>query len=1106
MKMSLSTTTTLRLISEFPLLFLFAFSSYFLYESYQGYDNVLQLEKQVASTEVLNELSINLAKERGLSAAFMGSKGTIAKDILLKQRNSTDLSMERFKNYYKTNQSSQNVKAISRLLTKISDIRKQVDSTNVDFYKIFFGYYSQINGLILKDFQKLNEITTTSSIGLINDSLVTTYHDIEFSGQERGFLSKVLSQYKPISEKDLGIWVDLFGRSTTLDISLLPEGVTKSKIQALYITPQSKKTFSELQRIKGELILASATGEFLIDPTLWFSLMTDKITIINKIASSLKNDLSEEINKLHKITMGQLAGAAITWVISIILLILGFFLIRQFQKNIDDLQDVFKKVEELAETDENIDFQTAHGTSKAYEIINTAIENIAIEKRTAEEASAAKSIFLANMSHEIRTPLNGIIGFTELLKSTDLDGEKREFVDVIEKSSENLLAIINNILDLSKIESNKIEMDEVLFSPTKEFESAVEVYGPKASEKNIHLSFFMDPSLNNHLKGDVTKIKEVLINLMSNAVKFTPQNGNITVQIKRLEDGNTNNKAKIFFGVEDSGIGISESKIKDIFDAFSQADSTITRKYGGTGLGLTISSKFIAMMGGELKVDSQENQGSHFHFTLELEETPSDETDYKNSFPEFKCAFLSPEENKKAHNQFVYNYLSYFGSRVKFYEDFRKLKDLTLKENINLIVIDYDLLTQEELEEYKKIKIPIILIMKSSYQSRYDELNTKYITPIFEPVNLSKLIKTLNKCREIIPKIIQTKQDDTFGSTMERKYGEKFNAHVLVAEDNEINQKLIKRTLQDLGLTITTVGNGLLAYEKRQSEDFDMIFMDIAMPIMDGVEATHKILEYEEKSGKKHIPIVAITANALKGDRERFMNEGLDEYVTKPIKRESILNVLNTFLQHKIADNLISSENSKVEEEAFNKSHFEPDFSDFENTKQNNTSIVFDENPIEDFTIEDNTQDNFTTPFSIEEDFVDEKVQEELASVAEAKPKKDILVFKKSPIETKIFSSVLKQFSNSVDTCKSLDEFKDKLSNDFFKVIICDYEIPNVSAEELKSIVKEAETAYNDGSMKTILFVDPSKEIDTNVSALFDKVAKNLINKTELELLIKEFI
>ncbi|HIP43765.1 MAG TPA: response regulator, partial [Sulfurospirillum arcachonense] len=753
----------------------------------------------------------------------------------------------------------------------------------------------------------------------------------------------------------------------------------------------------------------------------------------------------------------QLTGAGGVWIISLILMFIGLLLAGQFKKNVKGLENIFEKVEELAETKENVDFNTAAGMNSAYAIIDQAIENIAKEKVNAEKASAAKSIFLANMSHEIRTPLNGIIGFTELLKNTDLDDEKREFVDVIEKSSENLLDIINNILDLSKVESNKIEIDEILFSPLDEFENAVEVYGPKAAEKNIHLSFFIDPSLNNYLKGDSTKVKEVIINLMSNAVKFTPTNGHITAEIRRIENAPAG-KVRILFSVQDSGIGISEDKRKDIFDAFNQADSTITRKYGGTGLGLTISSKYIGLMGGELKVDSVEGEGSKFYFMLEFDESPSGDVEFQNKFSDFSAALLTSDKNIKVHAEFMYDYFKYFGSNVKYYDEFSGLKNLIYKSGVNMIVADFDLLNDEELEEYKKIRLPMILVLKASHQSRFDEFNTKYITPVYEPINVSKLTKALEQNRELLPKPeVTPEQDEVIKKSTKPAFGKMFDANVLVAEDNEINQKLIRRTLEGLGLTITIAHNGKIALEERIKNDYDAVFMDIAMPVMDGVESTHKMLEYEKQNNLPHIPIIAVTANALKGDRERFMKEGLDEYVTKPIKKESILTVLNMFLQDKIVEES-TEESTKVQE------------------------ISGQEAPIQEKT-------------EIQKNLNIEMIQTQLEEIET--PTKDILVYKKSPIETKIFSSVLAKLSDSIDSVNSVDELKVKLDESKYKIILFDKEISSIEPKEMAELIKKT---------PSIMFVDAIAKIEDEDRALFNSVLPNIINKKQLEELVQKYI
>jgi len=1076
--MKFKTQDTLRLISQYPLIILFLFSTYFLYLSYDQYNKAVTFEKRLNSTEVLNNLSINIAKERGLSATFIASDGAIAKESLAKQRIIVNQNMKKFHTFYKTHEANNGTKKIITLLNQIGEVRKKVDSlNNINFNKIFFRFYSQINAQILDELKTIGEIATNAAIVNLSSSLISAYKDIEYSGQERGFVSKILSQYVPFSDENLNTWIGLFSKSNTFDYLIIHEGMAKSKITMSYNKKDTKKLLSQIKQAKAELILAAQNGEYLIDPTLWFNLITNKITLLNNAATSIKENLNAEMEQYYNETFGQLTAAGVIWIVSLILLFVGFLLQGQFKKNVLGLENIFKKVGELAQTNEKVDFNTSEGMNSAYTVIDQAIENIAKEKENAEEASAAKSIFLANMSHEIRTPLNGIIGFTELLKNTDLDDEKREFVDVIEKSSENLLDIINNILDLSKVESNKIEIDEIMFSPLDEFENAIEVYGPKAAEKNIHLSLFIDPSLNNYLKGDSTKVKEVIINLMSNAVKFTPTNGDITVEIRRIENAPVG-KVRILFSVQDSGIGISEDKKQNIFDAFNQADSTITRKYGGTGLGLTISSKYINLMGGELKVDSVEGEGSKFYFILEFDESPSGDVEYQNKFSEFNCALLTSEKNTKAHAEFMYNYFKYFGSNVKYYEEFSGLKNLIYKSGINMIIADYDLLSNEELEEYKKIRLPMILVMKASNQSRFDEFNTQYITPIYEPINVTKLTKALENNRDMLPKIeeIVISHEPVVEKKTTRikpAFGKKFDAHVLVAEDNEINQKLIKRTLEALGLTITIAHNGKIALEERMNNDYDAVFMDIAMPIMDGVESTHKMLEYERENNLPHIPIIAVTANALKGDRERFMKEGLDEYVTKPIKKENILSVLNIFLQDKIANDDSLDENEEVQTPVQIITPKEEVFESIDIIPEEKIAQITAKNRVE--------------------------KQEAIKEISLAT--KNILVYKKSPIETKIFSSVLSKAYNSIDSVNSTDELKEKLQEDIYKVIIFDKEIPQVSSDEISNFIKE-----KGQNTITIMFFDPISNVEDSDKELFTEVLPNAISKQQLEELLQKFI
>ena len=1084
--MKLKLQNTLKIIGLYPTLILFIFSSYFLYISYIGYNKSVNFEKKLNSTKILNNLSVNIAVERGLSSTFIASGGHIAKEALMQQRLKVNKNIKNFYNYYKNNATNKNIKRVISLLNKVNTVRTKVDSLkDANFNEIFFSYYSKVNKYILDEESSINDIITNSQILSLEASLVNLYNDIEYTGQERGFIAKILSQYTPFTDSDVKIWLRISSKSNTFSYDAIKDPDSKMKITSLFNSRANKKLLADVVGAKKDVVLAAQNGEYLIDPTLWFNLMTKKIKLLNNSSQIIQQSLTKEIKNYKNQNIVQLISAGVTWLISVLFMIMGIILLKQFRNNISSLEGVFKKVEELAETKQEVDFSTSEGMISAYQIIDQAVANIAKEKDNAKEASAAKSIFLANMSHEIRTPLNGIIGFTELLKNNELDDESKEFVEVIEKSSENLLEIINNILDLSKVESNKVEIDEILFSPIQEFENAIEVYGPKASEKGIHLSSYIDPSLSNYIKGDATKIKEVLINLMSNAVKFTSKDGYITTEIKRVEDGTVNGKVKINFSVQDTGIGIEKEKLKGIFNAFSQADSTITRKFGGTGLGLTISSKYIELMGGTLALESEYGKGTKFYFTIEFDESTSSDTNYENAFQEYHCAILSSEDSPKPYSQFVYNYFSFFGARVNFYSSFSQLKGLIYKSNSNIIVADYSDLSEKEMEEYKKIKLPIIIVLKSSQQSKFDKLKSKYITPVYEPISMTKIIKILESSKELLPPKEIPRAKAAQGSNIQ-KFGTKFDAKVLVAEDNEINQKLIRRTLENLGLKITIAGNGLRALELRKENDYDLIFMDIAMPVMDGVIATQEIIKYEKEAGIPHIPIVAITANALKGDRERFMSEGLDEYITKPIKKESILSVLNMFMKDKIDYSTEEKEKEKVKVKEEVKEEVKEDIGTaVEDVKSENQPKLLKEEVNE---------------------ILEEPINDKPNNNTEETPKQEprILVFKKSIVESKIFAAIITKMGYNTDVAKNTDIFEEKTKGNIYNIIILDKEIEDLDLENLRTALTNNNADYASSHTKLILFVDSTSNIPGEIKSVYDNIEANSITKVELEELIQK--
>ncbi len=679
-------------------------------------------------------------------------------------------------------------------------------------------------------------------------------------------------------------------------------------------------------------------------------------------------------NPQEQMILFAISGALV--VFGLFLLIFGYNTDQaELQNNMELKKIIFDAFENLTEEEKKkLSLDTYTDIGNVYHQLKTLITNSKLDKELALQANESKSLFLANMSHEIRTPLNGIVGFTEILRSTNLDDEQKEFLSIITKSSENLLEIINSILDLSKIESNKVDVEHIIFDTHEEFDSTVETYAVRASEKDIELNYYVDPTISDKLKGDPTKIKEILINLLSNAVKFTNTHGQINVEINKVENMETDTIgiSTLVFKIQDNGVGMTKEQAEKIFEAFSQADNTVTRKFGGTGLGLTISKEYAQIMGGKLEVESAKDRGTVFYLTM-----PIEEINIENSKQENLNVSIALHQNKLAPSvleDYLDKYLKYYNAKIDYFDTEADLDNVRKNFKPNFFLVDYDKLHESNSTSLINHLDKSKLIVFSKVTNR-DELQKMGLTMnniVFKPVTLSKIKDILTKDRS------GKEEKPTQAINLKARY----DAKVLVAEDNAINQKLILKVLSDYGLRVVVANNGLEAFEQRRNhQDFDLIFMDIQMPVMDGVEATHEILDYEEDEDLRHIPVIALTANALKGDRERFLNEGMDEYITKPIQATELLYILNKFISNKV---LLQEEN------------------------------------------EDDTAPapKVETP----------KV--ETPKVEVAKENQKVLVAKEFDLENKIISKVASNMGYSVDTTNNLDTVYEKVKNTNYDIIV----------------------------------------------------------------------
>ncbi len=863
-----------------PMLILLFGGSYFAYESWEKYTKNNSLKIQLENTKLLQSLEYSVLNEI-VCVATISQDEELMNKICDPTKKTTDSVMQAIL----TQQENDSLYALEK---EILNIRNAIENNgNMAVEKLVNGDLDKDMHTVIKKYNLALKPNSSQDSDKRMIQAFIKMSDISYAtASEKALVSYYLALKKAIPAANLIYWDESVSRS-----SLLESNVGNIPYLEPYMQDESfQALLREIEDVRIDVMSYASSGFYKYNVATWVGLINKKQKVLSSVDTKLLGNIYDSVAKANeKVLMTFLLSLG-----AILLSLLGLWLFlsvsRHKNKDNKSLTNLLTKVSQLTADGKTINVSNDAASQKiAYDYIASSFETLHDKESKSDSDNKANTIFLNNISYEIRTPLNGISGYTKLLKETPLDHEQNDYVSVIENSFDNLNTILSKISNDTQVSTQKLEIENNTFDMVKTIELAIETYTMKADQKDILLGVYIDPSLSYKVKGDSTKLLHILTNLIDNALEASNAYDTVDIFVENVHCDS--DLVTIKFSIQDQGIGYTAEELAQIKRAFTE-NNYIETIANFDIKNLSISNKIIKRMGGQLELESKKGEGTHFFFTLNFEKDKNADAELYPTFEGMKVGLALPVEdiNRQVDDNLA-AYVKYLGAEFKiYYYDTLFDNDEAIElPDLMLFYHNYTRL-EGELEASSSLACKKALITSGTLRSRINSHKYAFSSIVYGPITMRKVIRIFAESKLDTPQLIEQEVEETIVKSQKFE-----NIHALVVEDNAITQKIISNVLKSFSVDVTIVTDGQKAFELRREQDFNIIFMDMDMdmPIMNGFEATSKILYYEGVNQLNHVPIISLGAVVPPKGTEK--KSGIDDFITKPFDAVKIYDTIQKY-------------------------------------------------------------------------------------------------------------------------------------------------------------------------------------------------------------------